>query len=168
MVPPTIPLPQTILLLYDSTGNLLHVTSTHPPDTREGVFGLPAWHALNDKDALVCQGAILRCSATGQPQTFESDVPSLGRWRTTLHACRVGKVRLIGMARKVPESVTALTDRQRQICSMLASGMSSVQIGKSLDRARETIDNHRAQIAKRIGIEPWSLVAWCGENREWF
>lgn len=157
-----------IQILYDSAGHILGLTHTHPPFTVEGVMGLPAWNPLGKDDALVCQAAILRCVESGEPQTFDSLVPSVGVYRTTLSHCHVGKVRLIGLVRRFPDAVLALTERQREICALLARGMISTEIAKQLDRARETVDNHRAAIAKRIGIKPWSLVAWCGEHREWF
>ena len=157
-----------IQILYDSSGLILDLTHTHPPFTVEGVVGLPAWNQLGPADATICQAAILRCVQSGQPEIFDSHLPPIGSWRTTLSRCRVRKVRLIGLVRRIPDAVLILTDRQREICALLARGLTSTEIAKQLDRARETVDNHRAAIAKRINIKPWSLVAWCGEHREWF
>jgi DNA-binding CsgD family transcriptional regulator len=159
---------ENILILYDGTGRILHLTGAHPPFTVESLLGEPAWHSMSTEDATICQAAILRCIDSGEPQTFDVTVNDAGRWRATIHRCRVGKVRLIGYVRRFPDSVLAITPAQRQICKLLAAGLSSIEIAKQLDRARETVDNHRAAIAKRIGIKPWSLIAWCGEHREWF
>ena len=161
-------LSNNILILYDQFGHILFLSDAHPPYEVESLVGLPAWHALGKHDALVCKSAILTCSQSKTPQTFDVEVEHVGLWRTTITPCHVGKVAIIGNARKHPLSVLSLTDRQREICGHLGAGFTSLQIAKQLDLARETIDNHRSAIAKRIGIKPFSLVAWCGEHREWF
>lgn len=168
MVERSIDSPNTIQILYDSAGHILHVTGTHPPFTADGIRGLPAWHALDARDATVCQAAILRCIQSGAPETFDSHVNPIGMWRTTINHCQVGKARLIGLVRRIPGALAVLTARQREICAMLGQGLTSTDIARRIGRARETVDNHRAAIAKRIGIKPWSLVAWCGQHWEWF
>jgi len=158
---------ETIIILYDLGGHILCSSAILPPYTIEELAGKPAWYLLAPHDALICQAAFHRCGESKTPQTYDQDIPAIGRWRITIHACRAGKVRFIGHARKFPESVLCLTDRQREICALLARGMTSREIAKHLELARETIDNHRSGIARRIGIKPWSLLAWCGEHREW-
>jgi len=34
-------------------------------------------------------------------------------------------------------------------------------------RSGKSMDNHRANIAERIGVHNGELIAWCGEHREW-
>ncbi len=157
-----------ILILYDGAGTILCATDAVHPFDLEAVCGAPAWAPLNDHDAVICQAAILRCANTGIPQTFDVHAGALGLWRTTIYKCRSGKVHMIGVAREFPKKVLLLTDRQREICRLLGSGMTSLDISKKLDIARETVDNHRSGIAHRIGIKPASLMAWCGEHRQWF
>jgi DNA-binding CsgD family transcriptional regulator len=92
----------------------------------------------------------------------------VGEARLTLDYVDLRSVRVLVTLQRIPAAVRTLTDRQRQICGLIGAGRSSVQIAKEIDLARETIDNHRSRIARTVGIKTWSLVAWCGERREWF
>lgn len=160
--------PDPILLLYDEVGHVLDLTATVAPITPESVRNELVWKGLAAEDAIACQAAIMRCMSTGVPQTIQVTVNPLGLWRTTIFRCRVGKARMVAITRPVPPLVLSLTPRQREICKLLGSGLSSREIAARLDLARETVDNHRALIAKRIKIKPHSLLAWCGANLEWF
>jgi DNA-binding NarL/FixJ family response regulator len=45
-----------------------------------------------------------------------------------------------------------LTPRQRQVLKLVAEGRSSKEIAFALDLSVKTVDTHRAQIVKRLGI----------------
>ena len=160
--------PQTVLFLYDSGGHIICASTLHPPYENKTIIGTTAWGRLDSTQAAMAQAAMMRCHESKQPQTYDVDVPHIGRWRMTLWPCKAGKVRVIGYSRKIPDEIELLTDRQLEICALLGDGLSSREIAKQLDLARETIDNHRSGISRRLGIRPWQLVAWCGRHREWF
>jgi DNA-binding CsgD family transcriptional regulator len=159
--------PETLAILYDSRGHILCVTYAPPPYSHEDLSGPPAWDFVQGNDVQVYKAAILSCIESNEPQTIDLDVNHVGRWRCTLWPCKAGKVRIVGIARRWPESVLRLTNRQQEICGLLAQGLSSVQIAKRLELSRVTVDNHRSLISKRLGIAPWSLPAWCGEHKYW-
>lgn len=158
----------TSQILYDRRGYLLYVSNVLPPYKTEDIIDQPGWFGMSGIDSLACQAAILRLLNGGPPETLDVDVENIGRWRMDLTACNVGKVRIICFASQIPAGVLELTNRQIEICRLLAKGLSSKEIGHHLDCARATVDNHRANITKRLGIRPRELMPWCGANAEWF
>ena len=156
-----------LLVLYDQGGIILWISSTIEPYTVDNTIGHPAWEHLTGLDATICKAAILTCLTDSTPQRFEIAAQHVGRWDVQLWPVRCGKVRIVGLATQIPPLVLELTERQREICSLLAAGFTSKEIAHKLDIARETVDNHRAAVCRRIGILPASLPAWCGAHREW-
>jgi len=45
----------------------------------------------------------------------------------------------------------ALSDRQRQVMELVATGLSSKEIGLQLNISRKTVENHRAWVMERVG-----------------
>lgn len=158
---------RTVILLYDLLGRILWISRTERPYSPADVLGRYPWDFLTGFDAMACQRAILLCSATQQPTTFDGRTP-LGLWRTWLLPCDFPPVRMLGIAEPCPDEVFRLTPRQREICRYLAEGLLSKQIAARLGITRATVDNHRAQIASRLGISSPQLVAWSAQHRHWF
>lgn len=157
-----------LLFLLDGTGTILCATGTVEPYDG-GVIGLPIWHCIEDqREADACQAGILRCIRDAAPQRFDAELREIGRWRVWLYPCRAGKARVIGTVRPIPKALLQLTDRERQVCKLLADGHGSKRIAGRLRVTRSTIDNHRSKIARKLGIEAAALVAWCGHHAEWF
>ena len=48
--------------------------------------------------------------------------------------------------------LVALTERERQVLSLLASGATSKEIARRLGLSAKTIDNHRARILQKLGV----------------
>jgi DNA-binding CsgD family transcriptional regulator len=46
-----------------------------------------------------------------------------------------------------------LTERQREVLQMTAEGMTSVQIGVKLRISPRTVENHRAMLMERLGLQ---------------
>lgn len=157
-----------VQFLYDDRGCFLFLSTSHPPYKVEDLIGKPAWIALTPSDAERYQAAIFRLVNGGPSESFDVDTKDIGRWRVHLHGCRIGKVRVVGIARKIPGEILELTDRQIEVCRLLADGMGSKQVAASLGCTRATADNHRANIAKKLGIDSRKLSSWCGANAEWF
>lgn len=165
---------RTALFLYDQAGSVLFLSNTVPPYKSDQFIGRPGWEIMLPGDVDRYQAAVFRVLNTGSPEQFDAGFHQAGRWRITLYRCatgrsrhQLGKARIIGMAQKFPEEVLHLTPRQVKICQCLAAGMASKQIAAKLGISRATVDNHRANIARAVGIHPKSVVAWCGSRREW-
>lgn len=156
----------TCNMFLDSSFKVIFATKPPEPFTAEDFAGKPLWAGFGPA-AERLQAAMLRLITDHQPITIDVETENDGV-RITLLPVDLRDARVLVTLRKSPAEFQSLTDRQREICGMLAAGMMSTEIAKQLERTRETVDNHRAQIAKRIGIRPQSLIAWCGENREWF
>jgi DNA-binding NarL/FixJ family response regulator len=60
--------------------------------------------------------------------------------------------RLLRDAAMEPERDDRLTDRQREILRLVASGLSSKEIGNQLTLSEKTVINHRARIMQRLGV----------------
>lgn len=60
--------------------------------------------------------------------------------------------RLLREAAVTPERDGRLTDRQREIVRLVASGMSTKEIANALDLSEKTVANHRARIMERLGV----------------
>jgi DNA-binding CsgD family transcriptional regulator len=156
-----------LLFLYDQNGHVLYLSTDVPPYSNGEFNGKPGWEIMLPAYVKDYHSVLFRVLHGGGPEVFDAEFEHVGHWRLHLFGCHVGKARVIGMAEKIPLAVLELTGRQREICGHLALGRSSKEIAARLDVTRPTIDNHRAQIAERIGIEPRQLVAWCGEHRRW-
>jgi DNA-binding CsgD family transcriptional regulator len=50
------------------------------------------------------------------------------------------------------ETAASLSSQQRTILRLLASGLSSAEIGQQLHVAATTVDTHRSRIRKRVGL----------------
>jgi DNA-binding CsgD family transcriptional regulator len=155
------------LFLLSAEGQLLCVTAVPPPYDPKKVIGQYAWAPLKPPDDALCQAAILRCCATGKRQVIDVHVNDLGLWRCWYFPCKTGKARIIGCSSAVPEAVQKLTKRELEICAMLATGLSGKQVAAKLDVRRTTIDNHKRNIAQKLGIATNALVAWSAANRDW-
>jgi DNA-binding CsgD family transcriptional regulator len=155
------------VVLYDATGHLLYLSAAHEPYSLASFLGKPAWHYLNAHDAEHCQAAFFRALTTKREVTFDVELPGSGFWRTTLYPCRVGRVRLVAVSEKFPAELLRLTAREQVICRLLAAGKSSKEIAVTLGIARSTVDNLRANAARRLGIKAGQLVAWAAAHRDW-
>lgn len=46
----------------------------------------------------------------------------------------------------------ALTGRQRSVCELVAQGMSSKEIGRQLGIGHRTVETHRGEIYRKVGV----------------
>jgi DNA-binding NarL/FixJ family response regulator len=60
--------------------------------------------------------------------------------------------RLLREAATSPERDERLTERQREIVRLVASGKSTKEIASALDLAEKTVTNHRARVMERLGV----------------
>lgn len=157
-----------ILFLLDTAGRFRWVSESRPPYKVSELIGQHAWSVLLPPDDATCQAAIMRCVATGKPQQIDVSVAKLGPWRCWYLPAKVGPVRISAAARPLPDGLLKLSPRELQICAALASGATGKQIASRLGIKRTTLDNHRRNIAIKIGISTPSLVAWAAANRSWF
>jgi len=65
---------------------------------------------------------------------------------------------LSGLRRKAPDRIAELTPRQHQILELVLAGQSSKNIAVNLGINQRTVENHRAQIAKKAGARSLPLL----------
>ena len=65
------------------------------------------------------------------------------------------------MARPVAHAQSELTDRQRQIITLIAQGKTNVLIATELGLSSRTVETHRYRIMRQLGLKNTAeLVAW--------
>jgi DNA-binding CsgD family transcriptional regulator len=134
----------------------------------EKLLPVRPWELLQSPCREQMQVAMLACLVERVVrQVVVSNTKSGRAWQVTLHPCRYGKVRIVGISREIPTRVQSLTHRESEVCELLATGKTSKQIAAVLSVARSTVDNLRASAARRLGIQASALLAWSVEHREW-
>jgi DNA-binding NarL/FixJ family response regulator len=57
-----------------------------------------------------------------------------------------------------PQGVQSLTDREREVLTLLARGLSSKEIGNKLDISVRTVETHRANLMRKLGVKSVALL----------
>ncbi len=57
-----------------------------------------------------------------------------------------------------PQSVESLTDREREVLALLARGLSSKEIAVELDISTRTVETHRANLMRKLGVKSVALL----------
>lgn len=70
------------------------------------------------------------------------------------------------LQRPVSADGRVLTDRQRQVLSLIAQGKTSAMVASELGLSVRSVESHRARLMKAIGVSNGAeLVAWFSERR---
>jgi DNA-binding NarL/FixJ family response regulator len=54
--------------------------------------------------------------------------------------------------------VGRLTEREREVLTLLARGLSSKEIGAHLDISTRTVETHRANLMRKLGVRSVALL----------
>jgi DNA-binding NarL/FixJ family response regulator len=67
-----------------------------------------------------------------------------------------------------PEKISSLTDAEKRILHYVAQNMTTKQIAKRLFISPKTVENHRSNVSRKLGLKPRnnSLLAWAIEHKE--
>ncbi|MBS0375967.1 MAG: response regulator transcription factor [Proteobacteria bacterium] len=72
------------------------------------------------------------------------------------HLCARASARIVrsylGDAQKPATTVTGVTGREREVLSMIASGLSNKRIAASLNRSVKTVEKHRANLMRKLQL----------------
>ncbi|HEX9389937.1 MAG TPA: response regulator transcription factor [Usitatibacteraceae bacterium] len=71
---------------------------------------------------------------------------------------------------KVPSAISKLTDREFEIFRMIGLGLGSAEIAQKLERSIKTIEAHRANMKKKLGMNSMNAlnrfaVSWADRDR---
>ena len=71
---------------------------------------------------------------------------------------------------KVPSAISKLTDREFEIFRMIGMGLGSAEIAQKLERSVKTIEAHRANMKKKLGMGSMNAlnrfaVSWADRER---
>lgn len=70
------------------------------------------------------------------------------------------------MARPVVNTSALLSDRQRQVLTLVAQGKTNAQIAAELGLSRRTVEAHRARLMKSVGVRNAAeLAGWFSASR---
>src|SRR5262245_46209336 len=59
---------------------------------------------------------------------------------------------------KVPQGIQGLSEREREVLALLARGLSSKEIAGQLDISVRTVDSHRANLMRKLGVKSVALL----------
>jgi DNA-binding NarL/FixJ family response regulator len=59
---------------------------------------------------------------------------------------------------KVPQGIQGLSDREREVLALLAGGLSSKEIATKLDISVRTVDTHRSNLMRKLGVKSVALL----------
>lgn len=113
------------------------------PDTRILVFtGLTSVGILSELVAAGVDGLFLK---RGDPEHMTRAIPLI---------LKGGKVIAPEILELLEDNapVTALTDRERQIISLIASGYTNKEIASQLGVSAKTVDNHRTNLMRKLDV----------------
>ena len=65
---------------------------------------------------------------------------------------------LLREGNKTPQGIQGLSDREREVLALLARGQSSKEIATSLDISVRTVDSHRANLMRKLGVKSVALL----------
>lgn len=113
------------------------------PNTRIIVFtGLTSVGILSELVAAGVDGLFLK---RGDPQHMIGAVPLI------LKGGKVIAPEILELL-QVNTPVSALTDRERQIISLIASGFTNKEIAAQLGVSAKTVDNHRTNLMRKLNV----------------
>jgi len=131
------------------------------------VLGHWPWEFIQSPDRERYQAACARVLLEQRPQAIDLEVPHIGRWSVSMTPVDLREVRLVLTCQRVPVGVSALSQRQRELCRYMAAGYPVKSIASKMDLNRKTIDSYKHEVARRLGLTTTSLAAWCGSVRDW-
>lgn len=59
---------------------------------------------------------------------------------------------------KVPQGIQGLSEREREVLVLLARGLSSKEIATKLDISVRTVDTHRSNLMRKLGVKSVALL----------
>ena len=68
----------------------------------------------------------------------------------------------------ITKRLTVLSNRERDVLRLIAKGLTTEQIAHQLHRSECTINNHRANISRKLELEGcFSLMRFAQEHRQY-
>lgn len=160
--------PPSMTFLLDAGSRVVWASYLSQPYTSKQVIGHLAWANVAPPHDKTVQSAILLATATAKPQMVDVTDTLGSTYRAWYMPAKLGKVRTVVECIRLPEAVSRLTDREVQVCKLLATGAAGKEVSRRLGIRRTTLDNHRRNIAAKLGIPTPSLVAWAAAHQQWF
>ena len=65
---------------------------------------------------------------------------------------------LLREGNKSPQGIQGLSEREREVLALLARGLSSKEIAVELDISIRTVDTHRANLMRKLGVKSVALL----------
>jgi len=56
------------------------------------------------------------------------------------------------------QGLQGLTDREREVLALIARGLSTKEIASSLDIGQRTVETHRANLMRKLGVKSVALL----------
>ena len=101
-------------------------------------------------------GYLLKDSAAQDLASAITAVMSGGRYFSP--AIQIQMAEILHGGRPASPDVASLTDREKEVLAMLARGLSSKEIAAGLGIGTRTIDTHRANLMRKLGVRSVALL----------
>jgi len=136
---------------------VLKTAKTERPDLKVVVLTM---HAGREYVARTLEegadGYLLKDSAVQDLAAALAAVASGGRYFSP--AVQTLMVQMLQGPRPESQDVSSLTDREREVLTMLARGLSTKEIATALGIGTRTVETHRANLMRKLGVRSVALL----------
>jgi len=132
--------------LCDSSGRIVWGSN---PDYQAGVY---AWEYASVKDREACKNAVSRALVLRDTQRLDATSHIGEHFHVWMWPLESLELALCILALQVPNELTKLTEREKQSLQLLAQGLSTREIAKSMDVSVSTVHTHFLRARKKLKL----------------
>ena len=147
--------------LHDCLGTSVWSSGLESGVTEQEALSARPWHHAVDDDREKVRGAYALCLLERTPIAFTASWKFGGRvlrYRSQLFPANMGQVTMVGMHRRIPNELSKLSDREREIMVAHGTGRNAQQIAAKLKISLSTLNSHRGNIRRKLGLQTHEQV----------
>lgn len=146
---------ECVISLHDPRGRVVWANYAPPPATLEELIGSWPWEWVPESEKDRVKSLFAKCLALQEVQEFDS-VADVHGVRLLLHvrldATTGPAIPIIARTHVIDSRISLLTDRERLVARLSATGMSAAQIARTLGISPSTVDTHRHRARRKLGL----------------
>lgn len=154
--------------LLDSQGRFIFVATSYVGADASMFLGRHAWEWTLGEDVPVLKLAIGKAvmGETSRARTRAIHEFELWVWDSIFTPVHIDRVAILATYRPVPQVISRLTDRERQVAWLTSQGSHTKEILRLLDISHSTLDTYRSRLRTKTSLTSSELVAWCVKHAE--
>jgi len=147
--------PQTYVFLLLGDGTMSWVNAQPEGVAAEEVIGQRVWKRCHPEDENRVRDAYVKIMV--EQTEFHGTVRTVRGERAfvsmqALPVLQPSQLAVVGWARRLSDEAETLTDRERDVLLLVCDELTSSEIAKRLIIAVATVETHRQNIAKKLGV----------------